>query len=96
MSEVSKTRAPHFIVTAEGEIHGEDTPENREAVRRIHACVNACEGLSTAELESGIVQDMQRVLADVVPLLARRQPKRDRSTESVVIDTNTVSRTAAQ
>lgn len=65
-------RTPHFLVTAEGEIHGEDTPQNRDIVRRIHACVQACEGISTEELERGIVQDMQRVLAQVVPLLELR------------------------
>jgi hypothetical protein len=94
MSEATKPRAPHFILTAEGEIHGEDTPENREAVRRIHACLNACEGISTEELEKGIIRDMQRVLADVVPVLVERnrRPVR-RSMESLVIDTDTISMT---
>ncbi len=62
---------PLFILTMEGELRGEDTQENRDIVRRIHACVNACEGISTEELEKGIVQDMRRVLSDVVPLLQR-------------------------
>jgi len=65
-------RGPHFVVTGNGEIHGEDSDENREIVRRIHACVNACEGISTEELEKGIIQDMRRVLAQVVPLLQDR------------------------
>ena len=64
---------PHFFLSTEGEIHGEDTPENREMVRRIQACVAACEGISTEELENGIVQDMRRVIADVVPLLEGRK-----------------------
>lgn len=60
---------PAFVVTVDGDIHGQDTPENREIVRRIRACVNACEGISTAELESGVVADMRRVLNEVIPLL---------------------------
>jgi len=63
---------PHFVVTADGSIHGEDTEQNRELVRRIHACVNACEGISTEELENGIIQDMRDALAQVVPLLQSR------------------------
>jgi hypothetical protein len=71
MSETGQcSSAPQFVLTAEGEIYGEDTPENREIVRRIHACVNACEGISTDELEKGIVGDMRRVIAGVVPLLS--------------------------
>lgn len=64
---------PHFVLTQEGEVLGEDTAENRELVRRIHACVNACEGLSTEELEAGIVQDMSRVIGQVIPLLEERE-----------------------
>ena len=64
---------PHFVISTEdGAIHGEETPDNQEIVRRIHACVTACEGLSTEELERGIIQDMQRVLAEVVPVLQDR------------------------
>ncbi len=64
---------PHFVISTEdGAIHGEETPENQEIVRRIHACVTACEGLSTEELERGIIQDMQRVLTEVVPILQDR------------------------
>jgi hypothetical protein len=62
-------KGPHFVLTTDGEIHGQDTDGNREIVRRIHACVNACDGISTEELEQGIVQDMRRALAEVVPLL---------------------------
>ncbi len=65
-------RGPHFLVTTEGELHGEDTTENREIARRIHACVNACEGISTEELEKGIIQDMRRVLSQLVPVLQDR------------------------
>ncbi len=66
------TPPPHFILTMEGELRGEDTQENRDIVRRIHACVNACEGITTEELEKGIVEDMRRVLSDVVPILQRK------------------------
>lgn len=64
---------PHFVVTAEGDLTGEDTPENREIVRRIHACVNACDGISTEELEAGIIQDMRRVIAQVIPVLKQHE-----------------------
>ncbi len=70
-------KGPHFVVSTEGEILGEDTAENREIVRRIHACVNACEGISTEELEAGIIRDMCRTLADVVPLLQERNARID-------------------
>ena len=73
-------RTPYFIVTHEGSLHGEDTPENRELVRRIHACFNACEGISTEELEQGVVQDMRRVLKEVLPVL-QCQVKGDRALE---------------
>lgn len=72
MSENRHTtiRPPHFIIsTDDGAIHGEETEENRELVRRIQACVNACAEISTEELERGIIQDMQRVLAEVIPVL---------------------------
>ena len=71
-------KPPHFhkssqiVITHEGELHGEDTLENREIVRRIHACVEACDGISTAELEQGVVQDMRRVIAQVAPLLEEK------------------------
>lgn len=67
---------PHLILTMEGELHGVNTPENREIVRRIHACVAACEGISTAELERGIIQDMRRTLQSVVPILEQLRAPR--------------------
>jgi len=63
---------PHFVVTAEGDLLGVDSPENIALARRIRACVNACEGISTEELEAGIVGDMWQVIADVVPVLQRQ------------------------
>ncbi len=59
----------HFIITNTGEIHGQDTEESRTIARRVQACVNACVGLTTPDLEAGIIQDMQRVIADVTPIL---------------------------
>lgn len=69
----SATEPARFVLSADGELYGRDTPENRELVRRIQACVSACEGISTDELERGIVADMRRVIADVVPLLQSRR-----------------------
>jgi hypothetical protein len=60
---------PRFVLTTEGELHGVNTPENREIVRRIHACVAACEGISTAELEQGIIREIRQVLTNVIPIL---------------------------
>jgi hypothetical protein len=66
-------RCPHFTLTLDGEILGEDTVENRAITRRIRACVNACEELSTEELENGIVQDMRQVISSMAPLLADKK-----------------------
>ena len=63
---------PHFVISSEGELLGEDTPENQELVRRVVACVNACYGITTEELESGIIKDMRRVIAQTAPLLEER------------------------
>lgn len=63
---------PHFVISSEGEILGEDTPENQELVRRMVACVNACDGITTEELENGIISDMRRVIAQTAPLLEER------------------------
>ncbi|VAX39836.1 hypothetical protein MNBD_PLANCTO02-27 [hydrothermal vent metagenome] len=76
-------KGPHFVLTSAGELHGEDTPENREIVRRIHACVAACNGISTEELEKGIVQDMRSVIATVAPIL---EENIDQRRESMNID----------
>jgi hypothetical protein len=73
---------PHFVVSNDGDLYGEDTPESREVARRIRACVNACEGISTEELENGIIQDMQRAIGAIVPLL---EDKRDRLQQSLSV-----------
>ncbi|HID23126.1 MAG TPA: hypothetical protein EYP14_12090 [Planctomycetaceae bacterium] len=74
MQEPSKSRRiPCLVITASGELYGEDTPENRELARRIRACVNACEGIPTEELERGIIRDMRRVLEMAVPLLTEQK-----------------------
>ncbi|MEX1231974.1 MAG: hypothetical protein WEB58_17145 [Planctomycetaceae bacterium] len=63
---------PQFVLSADGLIASQNTPENQEIARRVSACVEACEGISTEELENGIIQDMRRVLSQVVPLLQER------------------------
>ncbi len=63
---------PQFILSADGMIATENTPQNQELARRFLACVEACEGITTEELENGIIQDMRRVIAEVVPLLQER------------------------
>ena len=72
-NETQKTAQPHFIVTMDGDIHGEDNAQNREIVRRIHACWNACDGIPTAELETGIIQDMRNVISTMIPVLNQVQ-----------------------
>lgn len=79
--DVHALKGPHFVLSLEGDIHGEESEQNRELVRRIHACVNACEGISTDELEKGIIQDMKRVIADVVPLLQSQVKQGPRTTQ---------------
>ena len=63
---------PHFVLSADGLIASQNTPENQELARRVSACVEACAGISTEELESGIIQDMRRLLSQVIPLLQER------------------------
>ena len=90
----SKIPEPHFVISTEdGAIHGEETPDNQEIVRRIHACVTACEGISTEELERGILQDMQRVLAEVVPVLQDRVPSQQQTqpVRSLVVENRAFS-----
>ncbi len=71
MGEEIRDPVPQFVISMQGEIFGEDTEENREIVRRIHACVNACEGIPTEELEAGIIRDMRSAIKNVIPLLPR-------------------------
>lgn len=74
MSDTPPPREPaRFVLSADGELYGKDTPENRELVRRIHACVAACEGISTEELEQGVVAAMRQVITDVLPVLRSRR-----------------------
>jgi hypothetical protein len=59
---------PHFLppvrgLEAIGEGEGFTVPLFSPAMmRRIQACVAACEGFSTEQLEAGIIQEMQRTL----------------------------------
>ncbi|MBA4030271.1 MAG: hypothetical protein C0478_05175 [Planctomyces sp.] len=72
------TSAPMFVLSTDGELHGVDTEGNRELVRRIYACYQACEGISTEELEMGVVSEMKQLLGQVVPLLQNRTPQGER------------------
>lgn len=65
-------RPGHLIITPTGEILGEDTDDSRELARRVKACINACVGITTEDLEQGVVHDMCRVLTQVAPLLEAR------------------------
>ncbi|QDU78322.1 hypothetical protein Pla110_00230 [Polystyrenella longa] len=74
-SEAQKTAQSQFVVTMDGDIHGEDNAENRDIVRRIHACWNACDGIPTDELENGIISDMRNVISTMIPVLNQaKQP----------------------
>ncbi len=58
-----------LIITAEGDVFGPESTENRELARRIRACINACQGLTTEDLENGLIQDLCRTVMQVAPLL---------------------------
>lgn len=70
-SQVVMELAPsgQLIITAAGDLLGPDTPENQDLARRIRACINACNGLSTEDLENGLIQDLCRTVMQVAPLL---------------------------
>lgn len=71
----SGTHTPMFLLSVESQLVGVDTPGNQELLRRIHACVAACEGISTEELEQGVVRQMQELLRQVLPLLQDRRER---------------------
>jgi len=58
-----------LVITADGDVYGPDSPENRDLARRIRACINACNGLTTEDLENGLIQDLCRTVMQVGPLL---------------------------
>ena len=62
-----------FIVTEDGIVPEIDDDEGQAIARRIQACVAACEGISTEELEAGIIHDLCRVLGQVVPELEEKK-----------------------
>ncbi|MBA3311693.1 MAG: hypothetical protein M3552_16610 [Planctomycetota bacterium] len=73
MSQAGRANEPlRFVITPDGELFGRESEEGRELVRRIHACFFACEGITTDELERGIVADMRRVIEEVQPFLHDR------------------------
>ena len=69
MDQLDPQSETRFIITTDGDILGQYTDENREMIRRFHACLNACEGISTEDLEQGIIQDMCRIMSEVAPIL---------------------------
>ena len=60
-----------------GEIGGGQPDERRANARRIVAAWNACEGLSTEALESGVVRELADVLAKLGSVFAhlRHEPE---------------------
>ncbi len=69
-----------LVITAEGDVFGPDSPENRDLARRIRACINACKGLTTEDLENGLIQDLCRTVMQVGPLLeSQNRQLRDRA-----------------
>jgi hypothetical protein len=65
------TKSAQITLTADGEIFGADLPENRALSRRVRACINACEGFTTAELEQGLLTHMRRLIEHLAPLAAQ-------------------------
>jgi hypothetical protein len=74
-TQVAMELAPsgQLVITAAGDVYGPDTPENQELARRIRACINACAGLTTEDLENGMIQDLCRTMMQVAPLLQSQQ-----------------------
>ncbi len=62
-----------LLLTDEGELHGAPTAENQLLARRIQAALVACEGLSTEDLEAGVVKQMCQMMSHVLPLLQERE-----------------------
>jgi len=66
----SESNPPAEIsATADSQNSQADWGLNDESLRRVQACLIACEGITTEDLESGIIQEMRQTLKDVVPLL---------------------------
>lgn len=79
MNHIAKPlEAPHFRLSS-SEAEPPTEQQDAENLRRIRACVNACETISTEDLEQGVVQDMQRVLQQVAPIVEEwcREKNRD-------------------
>ena len=64
-------KSSQITLTSLGEVFGEDTPQNRELARRVRACVNACAGFTTEDLEAGILDQMRGIIAQLAPLAAQ-------------------------
>ena len=64
-------KSSQITLTALGEIFAEDTPQNRELARRVRACVNACAGFTTEDLDAGILDQMRAIIEQLAPLAAQ-------------------------
>jgi hypothetical protein len=62
-----------ITLTAHGDVYAVDSPQTRELARRVQACVNACAGLSTEDLENGLIDQLREVVKQLAPLAARAQ-----------------------
>jgi hypothetical protein len=66
-----------ITVTAAGDVFGVNTPENRALARRVRACVNACEGIATEDLEQGVVREMRQIIQQLAPVAAEFVQSKD-------------------
>lgn len=75
MSEAAQTpeNLPETTACSESAAEFQLPCFDSEDMRRIEACVLACEGITTDDLESGIIRRMQEALVSVVPLLEEAQ-----------------------
>ena len=78
MSDAAQTpeNLPATSTSCDGEAEFQSPCFDAEDIRRIEACVLACEGITTDDLESGIIRRMQEALVSVVPLLEEAKQMR--------------------
>lgn len=62
-----------LVLTGDGDLLGDDTPANRELARRVRACINACDGFTTEDLERGMIRDLCEIVRQLAPLLEARR-----------------------
>lgn len=73
----SSSQPVQITVTGGGDVFGADSAANRNLARRVRACVNACEGLSTEDLELGIVGQMRQIIQTLAPAAAEAARRKD-------------------